>query len=172
MDWRNERLKDRKEKNKQAEVKVEEPKTEKIKENKKQEIEELTEVNKLNENENKESNETINLNQENEKESYKNSTKKNRRKKRVLAVLILAMIIIYVIERGEYLEIKEIGENYVSMFWQNMKYRAIAVVVNFVAIFSLVYTTTTRIKRGLKVFFEDEKKTMPKLPHKSIAFII
>ena len=171
MDWRNERLKDRKEKNKQAEVKVEEPKTEKIKENKKQEIEELTEVNKLNENENKESNETINLNQENEKESYKNSTKKNRRKKIVLAVLILAMIIIYVIERGEYLEIKEIGENYVSMFWQNMKYRAIAVAVNFVAIFSLVYTTTTRIKRGLKVFFEDEKKTMPKLPHKSIAFI-
>lgn len=39
-----------------------------------------------------------------------------------------------------------------------MKYRGIAAVVNFLAIFTLTYTTTTKVKRGLKVFFEDRKE--------------
>ena len=89
-----------------------------------------------------------------------------------MAVLLVAILIIYIVERGEFLEIKEIGENYVSMFWQNVEYRGIIAVLNFVTIFTLVYTTTTRIKKGLKVFFDDEKKPMPKLPQKSIAFIV
>ena len=104
-------------------------------------------------------------------ETESTTKKRKTRKKLVLAVLAIALLIIYIVERGEFLEIKEIGENYISMFWQNMKYRGIAAVVNFLAIFALTYTTTTKVKRGLKVFFEDEKKEMPKLPQKSISFI-
>ena len=138
-------MEEKKKEVKQAEEKI--PKTEEIKEN------------------NEQSKELI----ENKTE---NTTKKRKtRKKLVLAVLAIALLIIYIVERGEFLEIKEIGENYISMFWQNMKYRGIAAVVNFLAIFTLTYTTTTKVKRGLKVFFEDEKKEMPKLPQKSISFI-
>lgn len=35
-----------------------------------------------------------------------------------------------------------------------------------------MYITTSRVKEGLKSFFADEKKEMPKLPQKSIAFIV
>ena len=108
---------------------------------------------------------------ETKKESNKDIKKKTRRKI-VIAVLLIAILVAYILERGEFLEIKEIGENYVSMFFQNIKYRAITATINFIAIFALVYNTTTRIKRGLKVFFDDEKKEMPKLPQKSIAFVI
>lgn len=149
--------------NEHVEVKKEEPKIEKIEENK-----------------NGENNQNLSMKSENQKkheevgvkEENNTPVKKKTRRKIVFAVLIVAMIIVYIIERGEFLEIKEIGENYVSMFWQNMKYRGITAVLNFLAIFTLTYNTTSRVKKGLKTFFEDEKKTMPKLPQKSIAFIL
>lgn len=151
--------------NEQAEVKNEEPKTKEIKDNENVGKQDNSNFDNTDVEENK--------SLTNEENSQNNVVRKKKtRNKIVWAVLIITMIVIYIIERGEFLEIKEIGENYVSMFWQNMKYRAIAVTINFVAIFSLIYTTTTRIKRGLKAFFEDEKKTMPKLPHKSISFIL
>lgn len=102
-----------------------------------------------------------------------NAVKKSKtRKKLVLAVLAIALIVIYVIERGRYLEIKEIGENYISIFWQNFKYAGIAAILNFMTVFAVMYSTTKKIKAGLKTFFEDEKKPMPKLPQKSISFIV
>lgn len=101
----------------------------------------------------------------------KNERKNKRRIKLVIAVLFLALLVIYIIERGEFLEIKEIGESYVSMFWQNIRYRGISGILNFAFVFTLIYNTTKKVKNGLKTFFEDEKKQMPKLPQKSIAFI-
>ena len=102
-----------------------------------------------------------------------NAVKKSKkRKKLVLAVLAIALIVIYVIERGKYLEIKEIGENYISIFWQNFKYAGITAILNFMTVFTIMYSTTKKIKAGLKTFFEDEKKPMPKLPQKSISFIV
>ena len=102
-----------------------------------------------------------------------NAVKKSKkRKKLVLAVLAIALIVIYVIERGRYLEIKEIGENYISIFWQNFKYAGITAILNFMTVFAVIYSTTKKIKAGLKTFFEDEKKPMPKLPQKSISFIV
>ena len=135
--------------NEHVEVKKEEPKIEKIEENK-----------------NGENNQNLSMKSENQKkheevgvkEENNTPVKKKTRRKIVFAVLIVATIIIYIIERGEFLEIKEIGENYVSMFWQNMKYRGITAVLNFLAIFTLTYNTTSRVKKGLKTFFEDEKK--------------
>lgn len=152
-------MKEKNKENKQAEIKIEEPKTEKIKENKS--VEDTVKRDEKN---------TGNKKLDAEKENKE--IKRKTRRKIVLTVLIIAMIIIYIVERGEFLEIKEIGENYIPMFWQNMKYRGIIALLNFLAIFTLVYSTTKKVKRGLKIFFDDEKKEMPKLPQKSIAFIV
>lgn len=172
-------MEEKKKEVKQAEEKV--PKTEEIKENKKEEAKEKKNDKKQESNEQEKSNNEVKAEQQEETkneeqtvqqakpantETESTTKKRKTRKKLVLAVLAIALLIIYIVERGEFLEIKEIGENYISMFWQNMKYRGIAVVVNFLAIFTLTYTTTTKVKRGLKVFFEDEKKEMPKLPQK------
>ena len=173
-------MEEKKKEVKQAEEKV--PKTEEIKENKKEEAKEKKNDKKQESNEQEKSNNKVKAEQQEETktaqqakpantETESTTKKRKTRKKLVLAVLAIALLIIYIVERGEFLEIKEIGENYISMFWQNMKYRGIAAVVNFLAIFTLTYTTTTKVKRGLKVFFEDEKKEMPKLPQKSISFI-
>ena len=165
-------MEEKKKEVKQAEEKI--PKTEEIKENKKEEAKEKKNDKKQESNEQEKSNNEVKAEQQAKPantETESTTKKRKTRKKLVLAVLAIALLIIYIVERGEFLEIKEIGENYISMFWQNMKYRGIVAVVNFLAIFTLTYTTTTKVKRGLKVFFEDEKKEMPKLPQKSISFI-
>lgn len=102
------------------------------------------------------------------------SDKKMNKIKRILVIiaLVVAFVIMYIVARGEYLEVKEIGENYVSVFWTNFKNLMLTGILNFLFIFSLVYITTKSIKNGLRTFFEKEKKPMPKLPHKSIAFIL
>ena len=113
--------------------------------------------------------------EQNKKEETKTSEKHKQNKIRktiVTIVLILAAIILYIIERGQYLEIKEIGENYLPIFWQNLRNISITAILNFIIIFTVIYISTSKIKNGLKTFFEDEKKAMPKLPQKSIAFII
>jgi len=128
-----------------------------------------TNIEKQNEKNNK--HESTKENSNNKSENIKKGKNKLRRNL-VLLVLAIAFIIIYVIQRGEYLEVKEIGENYVPIFWQNFKNTAITFIMNFLIVFGLMYSTTTRIKKGLKTFFDDEKKEMPKLPHKSISFIV
>ncbi len=89
----------------------------------------------------------------------------------VLIVAIITIIIGYIAFRGTYLEMKEIGENYLSVFWQNIRYMAITLFGNFIVIYTMIYMTNIAIKKGLKEFFDQEKKQMPKLLNKSIAFI-
>mgnify|MGYP005761443239 FL=1 len=110
---------------------------------------------------------------ENTNKHSKNETKKN--KNRMYIVLLFAFLIAiigYVIFRGEYLEILEAGEQYISIYWQNFNYTAITFGVNFIILFSIIYINNNRIKKALKPFFENEKKEMPKLPNKSISFIL
>ena len=97
--------------------------------------------------------------------------KNNKRIVIVLAFILLVLLIGYIYFRGQYLEILEIGEKYTEIFWQNVKYTAIAFSINFIVLFLLIYLTNLKIKKGLKAFFEDDKKPMPKLVNKSIAFI-
>ena len=100
--------------------------------------------------------------------------KKKHYKRRVLIVigfLLLFVLYSFIVLRGEYLEFKEIGENYISIFEKNLKYKFIIIGVNFIFLFITTYFSTRIIKKGLKAFFEEEKKEMPKLPNKSIAFI-
>ncbi len=102
-----------------------------------------------------------------------NQTKKSRKRMYIVLIFMLFIAIIgYIIFRGEYLEILEIGEQYISIFWQNVNYTAITFIINFIFLFIIIYINNNRIKKALKPFFESEKKQMPKLPNKSISFII
>ena len=111
-----------------------------------------------------------------EKDKAKTDTKKIKKRKIrtyiVLLFIALVAIVGYIIYRGEYLEILEIGEQYTSIFWQNVNYSAIAFGINFIVLFIIIYINNNRIKKALKPFFENEKKAMPKLPNKSISFIL
>ena len=90
----------------------------------------------------------------------------------VVTFLIIFIIIAYISYRAEYLQILEIGKEYISVFEQRNEYRLKLFIFNFIFIFLTIYINNKLIKRGLKVFFEDEKKEMPKLPNKSIGFIL
>ena len=99
---------------------------------------------------------------------------KNKGKKRlviVLIFLILFAIYLFVTIRGEYLQTLEIGENFLTVFGQNIKCKLNVVLINFVVLYIVTYITTVFIKKGLKKFFDEEKKIMPKLPNKSISLI-
>ncbi|MDR0978840.1 MAG: UPF0182 family protein [Lachnospiraceae bacterium] len=100
---------------------------------------------------------------------------KNKAKKRlllVIAFLILFAIFCYVWIRGEYLQVLEIGEEYTNVYVQSVKQKVYVFAVNFLVLYLVTYTVTRFIKRGLKKFFIEEKREMPKLPNKSIALII
>ena len=100
--------------------------------------------------------------------------KKINYKKRVILVLIfivLVSIFMFVKLRGEYLNILSIGENYIDVFTQTIKYQYMVFGINIAVLFFLIYFTTRFIKRGLKKFFEEDKIEMPKLPNKSVSLI-
>lgn len=89
----------------------------------------------------------------------------------ILFFIVLAMSL-FIMFKGAYLEKLEIGEQYVSVFWKNFQYKTISLITTFIIIFLAVYITNKRISSGLKDFFDDEKKDMPKLPNKSVSFVI
>ena len=97
--------------------------------------------------------------------------------KKTRAVLVIAFIALYVLItyislRGQYLEFVELGEQYVEKFIVDLKYKYSIMGISFVILSVILYITNIGIKRGLKPFFEDEKKEMPKLPNKSVTLII
>ena len=51
-------------------------------------------------------------------------------------------------------------------------YKYTIMAINFVVLFLIIYFTNRGIKKGLKPFFEKEKKEMPKLLNKSLALVI
>lgn len=99
---------------------------------------------------------------------------KKRKTRVILVVVFLILLALYlgITLRGEYLKTLEIGEQYISVFEQNVKYKFGVILVNFVVLYITTYITTRFIKRGLKKFFDEEKKEMPKLPNKSISLIL
>lgn len=102
-----------------------------------------------------------------------NVPKKSR--KRMFLVLIFLFIYIlycYISLKGEYLAILEIGEQYTDVFNKNMSYKITCNIINFIFLFICIYITTNIIKKGLKKFFIEENKALPRLPNKSIAFVV
>ncbi|MBR6504704.1 MAG: UPF0182 family protein [Clostridia bacterium] len=99
-----------------------------------------------------------------------------KKKSKIRAIIVISFLILFAIFtfisfRVDYLEILEIGTNYEHIFWQNIKNEYTIIGINFIIVFLFIYITNKLIKSGLKTFFEEEKKEMPKLPNKSIAFI-
>ena len=99
------------------------------------------------------------------------------KKKKIKILLVLLFIILFVLYsyityRANYLQILEIGEEYVPVFEQNNKYKTQIFCFSFIVLFLAFFINNLFIKKGLKVFFDDEKKEMPKLANKSIAFIL
>lgn len=92
-------------------------------------------------------------------------------------LFVIVFIILFVLGniitlRGEYLSIKQISSDYLDVFFKKLSIEYTVFGVNFVIIFILFFITNLFIKKGLKKFFDDDKKQMPKLPNKSISFII
>ena len=98
--------------------------------------------------------------------------KKQKRNVVVALIGIIFSIAGYIFFRGNYIETLEIGEQYLDIYWLNIKYMSITLLVNFFIIFISIYLTNYKIKNTLKEFFKDEKKQMPKFLNKSIAFIL
>ena len=104
-------------------------------------------------------------------------TSKLRISKKMRAVIVIAFIAIYALItyislRGQYLEYAELGQQYINIFYTNVKYKYSIMAISFVILSTIIYFTNRGIKKGLKPFFEQEKKEMPKLPNKSITLII
>ena len=98
--------------------------------------------------------------------------KHNKRKIWVVLFILLLIITLYINMRGSYLEYKELGENFVIVFFTNIKYKYTIMGINFIILYIVMYFTNRGIVKGLKVFFDEEKKQIPKLPNKSISLII
>ncbi|MBR3255275.1 MAG: UPF0182 family protein [Clostridia bacterium] len=100
--------------------------------------------------------------------------KPKKSKLRIILVLIfitLFLLVVVISTRSNYLEYKELGLNYEQVFFTNLKYRLIVTGCCFAFLYIVMYFTNRGIKKGLKPFFEGEKKVLPKLPNKSISLI-
>ena len=90
----------------------------------------------------------------------------------VIAFIVIYLLFTYVSLRGQYLEYLELGEQYVEKFLIDIKYKYIIMGISFAFLSIILYFTNIGIKKGLKPFFKQENKEMPKLPNKSITLII
>ena len=104
-------------------------------------------------------------------------TNKFRISKKMRVIIVIAFIAIYVLGtyvslRGQYLEYVELGEQYVQKFITDIKYKYSIMGISFVLLSIIFYFTNRGIKKGLKPFFEQEKREVPKLPNKSITLIV
>ena len=109
------------------------------------------------------------------KENNLKKEAKGKSKLRMILVIIfilIFLIVTFIILRGSYLEYKELGEAYVNEFFTNLKYQYGIMAINFVFLYIVMYFTNRGIKKGLKEFFDKEKKQMPKLPNKSISLVV
>lgn len=105
----------------------------------------------------------------------RNRNKKEKNKTRMILVILFLFVfagISYIQLRGSYLEYKELGEQYINIFYTNIFYKYTIMAINFVILYFIIYFTNRGIKKGLKLFFEKEDKPMPKLLNKSLALVI
>lgn len=112
---------------------------------------------------------------EEEKDSKEIVTKKrkiNIRRIVVFFVLTIFALTTFITNRAEYLKIKEIGQNYTSVFFTNFYMQLGMFIVSFSIVYLLIYINNKIIKKGMKKLFEQEKRILPKLPNKSIALIL
>ena len=112
-------------------------------------------------------------------EEVKKAEVKTKEKKKISIkiVIVLAALIIFglvtgITMRAEYLNVLGIGENYLNVLEEKISNKCTVFGSAFISIYIFVYILNRLIKRGLKKFFDDEKKEMPKLPNKSLSFLL
>ena len=112
-------------------------------------------------------------------EEVKKAEVKTKEKKKVSIkiVIVLAALIIFglvtgITMRAEYLNVLGIGENYLNVLEEKVTNKWTVFLTAFISIYVFVYILNKFIKRGLKKFFDDEKKEMPRLPNKSLSFLL
>ena len=99
--------------------------------------------------------------------------KKRNIRKRVIFVIsfiIICTMYFYINLRGDYLQTIAIDKKYIDVFKTNIKLRTEVFAISFIILFIISFITTVVIKKGLKKFFIEENREMPKLPNKSISF--
>lgn len=97
--------------------------------------------------------------------------------KKIRTIIVIAFIAIYLFAtyislRAQYLEYLELGKQYVEKFFIDIKYKYSIMGISFIFLSIILYLTNIGIKKGLKPFFEQEKREVPKLPNKSITLIV
>lgn len=112
-----------------------------------------------------------------EKNNSNEVAQKNEKSTLYRKIIVIIFVLLFFLGnvislRGEYLSIKQINQDYINIFFKNLSVEYSVFGINFVIVFILFFITNKIIKKGLKPFFNDDKKEMPRLPNKSIAFII
>ena len=84
----------------------------------------------------------------------------NNKIKPILVIVFIAiyLLITYISLRGQYLEYAELGEQYIEVFFTNIKYKYSIMGISFIILSIIIYFTNIGIKKGLKPFFEQENK--------------
>lgn len=90
----------------------------------------------------------------------------------VILFFIIYALIILISSRSDYLQYKEIGEQYVSIFFKNLKTKYLVFLVAFCCSYVAIFVSNKVTRKSLSKLFEKEKIEMPKLPNKSISFIV
>jgi len=103
---------------------------------------------------------------------------KTQKKRNIAIRSVIVLLTIFIVGfgflisfRAEYLNIKEIGEQYTDIFFKNVNNKLYLAGGIFVINYLVIYINNKFIKHGLKKFFDDEKQEMPKLPNKTFATI-
>ncbi len=112
-----------------------------------------------------------------EENQSKETIQKKKNSSLIRILLVIFALLLFALGniislRGKYLAIKEIDNNSLDIFFKNLKIEYSIFGINFIVIFIIFFITNLIIKKGLKPFFDDDKLELPKLPNKSIAFII
>lgn len=110
-----------------------------------------------------------------EKKKEGNQTQK-KRKIAIRNIVVILILLIFglgmtIAFRAEYLNIKEIGEQYTDLFFKNVNNKIYLAGGIFGITYLVIYISNKLIRHGLRKFFEDEKKQMPKLPNKTFAIL-
>ena len=106
--------------------------------------------------------------------SLEEKNKRNYRNRRrlIIAVIIVLVLGLFILFRGSYLELIDMGENYLNTFFRRSIYTFSSLILNFVFLYAMFYFTHRKTHRLLKLFFDDEKKEMLNFPKKSASFCI
>lgn len=108
-----------------------------------------------------------------DKKVLKEKNKKIARRTMIVLIVLAVFAVITAISlRAEQLRFIGIDEKYESVFLTKVQNKYTVFAIIFTSIYIFTYILNKFTKRGLKKFFEEEKKDMPKLPNKTLCIIL